>query len=146
MRKILVLGFVSVGLLSGCNSSEIYVSEAATDKTIMVPAGLSPVAKAIKKTFRSSGWKTFVTGGSVQTSGSGGAYVNINTKAKYPARYAAWAESRVFDYCLFPPSPMLRYDISIVDNVSGEEVAAFSGAACEPEIAERLEETLEPFL
>ena len=41
---------------------------------------------------------------------------------------------------------MLRYDISIVDNVSGEEVAALSGAACEPEIAERLEETLEPFL
>ena len=49
MRKLFVAGLISAGLLAGCNSSEIYVSEAATDKTIMVPAGLSPVAKAIKK-------------------------------------------------------------------------------------------------
>ena len=146
MRKVVVAGFVAFGLLAGCDSSEIYVSKSATDKTIMVPAGLSPVAKAIKETFRSAGWKTFVTGGSVQTSGSGGAYVNINTKAKYPARYAAWTDSRQVDYCLFPPSPQIRYDISIVDNISGEEVAAFNGVACGSKLAKKLEETLEPFL
>ena len=38
MRKLFVAGLISAGLLAGCNSSEIYVSEAATDKTIMVPA------------------------------------------------------------------------------------------------------------
>ena len=146
MRKVLAVGIVGLGLLAGCNNSEMYVSEPAADKTIMVPAGLSPVAKAVKKTFRSAGWKTFVTGGSIESNGSAGSYVNINTKAKYPARYAAWTKARQVDYCLLPPSPYIRYDISIVDNVTGEEIAAFNGAACEPRIAERLEETLEPFL
>ena len=141
-------GLVSLVLLTliSCNTSEIYVEKSALDKSIMVPPGLSPTAKAIKSTFREAGWTTYVTGGSIQTTGSTGKFVNINTKAKYPARYSAWAEGRTYDYCLFPPEPALHYDISIVDNVTGEEVAAFTGSACASKIGDEMVETLAPFL
>ena len=148
MRIFLAIGFIVVsGLLVGCSSSEseLYVQERATDKTIMVPSGLSATAKGIKNAFKKAGWKTFVSGGSAETSGSGGTYTNLNTKIKYPARYSVWAKSRVYDLCInFDDA--ISYDISIVDNVSGEEVAALAGRECEGAIENKITETLKSFL
>lgn len=147
MRKLLVLGLVAAGLLAGCGPTqeELYVAEPATDKTIMVPPGLSPTVKIVKKVFSEAGWKTFVTGASIETAGSGGKYVNVNTKAKYPARYAAWVSGNQYDLCL-TFKPAISYDISIVDNVTGEEVAAFNGRACSDDLEDKIKETLAPLL
>jgi len=140
------IALLSIAILASCGTeSELYVDGPAKNKSIMVPAGLSPTAKSLKNVFRSAGWQTYVTGGSYETTGSGGNYVNVNTKAKYPARYSAWAEGRAFDLCL-DFSKAISYDISILDNVTGQEVAAFSGSACERTIEKELKETLDPFL
>jgi len=146
MRKALVAGFIGLGLLAGCSESELYTTERATDKTVMVPAGLSSTAKGIKNVFKQAGWKTFVSGGSTETTGSGGKYINVNTRAKYPARYSVWANSRVYDLCIPRFNDAISYSISVVDNISGEEVAAFGGRACEHKLEKDLRETLSPFL
>ena len=141
-----LISLLSIAMLASCGTqAELYVDGPAKDKSIMVPAGLSPTAKSLKNVFRSAGWQTYVTGGSYETTGIGGNYINVNTKAKYPARYSAWAEGRAFDLC-WDFSKKIAYDISILDNVNGQEVAAFSGRACEQAIDEELKETLEPFL
>ena len=132
--------------LAGCGSdAEIYVAQPAKDKSIVVPSGLSATAKSVKNVFRGAGWQTFVSWASEQTTGSLGAFVNINTKVKYPARYTAKASGRTFDWCL-DLSDHVVYDISIIDNVTGEEVAAFAGRACEKQIEKTLKETLKSFL
>ena len=141
-----VISIVFLIFLVGCSQdAEIYISEPAKDKSIMVPAGLSATAKIIKNVFREAGWQTFVSGASEQTNGSFGPFVNINTKAKYPSRYTAKASGRVFDLC-FDLSDAVAYDISIIDNVTGEEVAAFAGRGCETQIEKTLKEALKPFL
>ena len=146
MYKIIAIFLVPLFVLASCGTeAQLYVDGPAEDKSIMVPAGLSPTAKSIKNVFRSAGWQTYVSGGSYETTGSGGKYVNVDTKAKYPARYSAWADGRVYDLCL-DFSKEIQYDISILDNVTGREVAAFNGRACERTIDKELKKTLEPFL
>ena len=46
----------------------------------------------------------------------------------------------------FDLSDAVAYDISIIDNVTGEEVAAFAGRGCETQIEKTLKEALKPFL
>ena len=148
MRKTLIVSIVALSLLAGCMGSdaELYVQEPATDKTVMVPPALSATSKVIKNLFRNAGWKTFVTGLSIQKTGSGGKYINVNTSVKYPARYSVWAESRVYDLCVPRLNEAIKYDISIVDNITGEEVAAFSGRVCDHKLEKEIGATLAPFL
>ena len=147
MKRILILGTIILGFLTGClgSNGEIYVQKPASDKSIMVPAGLSATSKAIKNVFKGAGWKTFVSNVSAETTGTGGEFVNLNTKAKYPARYSVWSKSRVFDICITFDSA-IKYDISIVDNVTGEEVAALTGRTCANRLEAELRKTLLPLL
>jgi len=133
--------------LQGClgGNSEVYIDGPAEDKSIMVPPGIRGVSGAVKRTFKSSGWVTYVTGGSVVSTGSVGKYTNVTTGVKYPARYSAFTDQQQFDWCI-TGSPALHYDISIVDNKTGHEVAAFSGSNCESAIEKELRETLADFL
>ena len=142
---IFLLSFL---VITACSNREVYISGPAVEKSIMVPAGLGGTAKAIKNVFRGAGWKTFVTGTSSQTTGTIGENVNLNTGRKYPARYSAYADSNPFDFCigLTGTGRAIHYNISIVDNVSGEEVAAFSGSECESNIEKNIREGLKDFL
>ena len=132
-------------LLSACVQSEVYSTAPAEERSIMVPAGLSGAAGGLKEVFREAGWETYVAGSGTQTTGSGGRYVNLQTRATYPARYSAFLSSNTVDFCI-DFSRYIAFDISIVDNVSGQEVAAFSGSACEAGIKRRLRSDLESFL
>lgn len=144
--KKLALVVALFGLLVSCGAAELYTEDRAVDKTIMVPTGLRPVPKAIKEVFKEAGWKTVVAGKSLVTSGtSNGSYVNLSTKTKYPARYSVLADSRPYDYCIDFTQKII-YDISILDNVTGEEVAAFSGWGCGARIKKKIRATLDPFL
>ena len=144
IRYLFVLATV---VLSGCMpQTQLYVSTPAIDKSVMVPAGLNPASKVIKTIFRNAGWKTYVTGAYVETSGTNDEYVNLNTKVRYPGRYSVLVESEVDDICLLTMTELIDYDIVIVDNVTGEEVAALQGRLCENDLKRTLRETLRPIL
>ena len=144
IRYLLVLTAV---VLSGCMpQAQLYVPTPAVDKSVMVPSGLNSASKAIKTVFRNAGWKTYVTGAYVETSGSNDDYVNLKTKVSYPGRYSVLVESEVDDVCLLTMTELIDYDIVIIDNVTGEEVAALEGRLCENELKKTLRETLRPIL
>jgi hypothetical protein len=143
MRLLLLL--VAVLGVAACVQSEVYTTERAVERSIMVPPGLGGAAGGLKNVFRDAGWTTYVTGTSAQTTGSAGQYVNLNTRTRYPARYSALLASDVVDLCL-DFSRYIAFDISILDNVTGQEVAAFTGTACERSIERRLREELASFL
>jgi hypothetical protein len=144
IRYLFVLAVV---VLSGCvPQAQIYVATPAVDKSIMVPAGLNSASKAIKTVFRNAGWKTYITGAYVETSGSADEYVNLKTKVSYPGRYSVLVESEVDDICVITMTELIDYDIVIVDNVTGEEVAALEGRLCENDLKRTLRETLKPIL
>ncbi len=145
--KPTLLAALSVIFLQGCmsGSNEVYFDGPAEDKSIMVPPGIRGISGAIKRTFKSSGWVTYVTGKSVVSTGTVGKYTNVTTGAKYPARYSAFTAQQQFDWCI-GGGPALHYDISIVDNKTGQEVAVFSGSNCEKAIEKELKATLAGFL
>ena len=64
----------------------------------------------------------------------------------YPGRYSVLVESEVDDICLLTMTELIDYDIVIIDNVTGEEVAALEGRLCENELKKTLRETLRPIL
>lgn len=145
MIKPITMAFFTMFALVGCVQSELYLDEPAVERSIMVPPGLSGAAGSLKEVFREAGWATYVGAEGTQTTGTGGQYVNLTSRATYPARYSALLNSNVVDYCL-DFSRLIAFDLSIVDNVTGQEVAAFSGSACERSIKNRISEELEGFL
>ena len=145
--KWITIGFAALAL-SGCSGTEarLYVEGPAEDKSILVPAGLSPGAKAIKDVFADAGWSIVVSGGAVQTVGTAGEFVNLRTSVAYPARYTATLSERWVDLCWTLRHDKIAYAISISDNVTGQEIAAFSGRECETDIQAKLKDTLLVFL
>ena len=141
MRKILgivVLGF----LLTSCatNEAQLYFDIDKTDKTIGMPAANVDLAGDIKNIFRKNGWKVLIVEtGSVQTKGKTGENTELETKSNSNARYILYLNQDHWDYC-FPSfkNKMIRYDISIVDNKSGEQVFFANGNDCQKKINEIL--------
>ncbi|MDA7440160.1 hypothetical protein N8710_01250 [Planktomarina temperata] len=150
MLKPWVIGIISLGALIGCmREQEVYVTGPAKVKSIMVPAGLSSPAKQIKSVFREANWQTFVAGRTAQTSGVGGQHVNLNTRVKYPGRYSLFADWSKWDFCLSSSKSIYDYNITVVDNNSGEEVLALTGReTCGPgqDLASHLKSTMAGFL
>lgn len=113
-------------LVSSCATNTItpYSKLDKSEKTITVPAGGG--ANAVLKTeLKKNGWSLKIDSSSLKTEGTGGSSVNQKTTVESDTRYRILT-SFTDDRCA-TCSCVRSYNISIVDNKSGEEVVAFDG-------------------
>ena len=138
---------ILVFLLFGCakHSSSYLKQIDNTTKTINVSTSNKHLFKDIKSIFRNNGWKVMVLDDKqFETIGSIGLDTNHETKIKNLGKYRIVIEQRQIDLCL-DFDPYIRYDISIVENETGEEVFLSEGQDCSKKIAEKLEVDLKDF-
>ena len=137
MKK--AIGIIILGLLlSSCatNEAQLYFAIDKSDKTIGMPAANVDLAGDIKNMFRNNGWKVLIVEtGSVKTKGKTGKNTELQTVAESNARYLLYLNQNHYDYC-FPTfdNKAIKYDITIVDNQSGEQVFSAEGNECEKKI------------
>ena len=105
-----------------------------TQKTITVPAGGHGLLGAIKDALRADGWKMSVDRGPIVTEGQIGTDTRLQQYDTFNTRYRLLVRGRQFDICL-NLDPALVYDISLTDNLNGQEVLTMSGRGCEGTIA-----------
>ena len=92
------------------------------------------------KMFRNNGWKVLIVEtGSVKTKGKTGKNTELKTIAESNARYLLYLDQDHWEYC-FPSltNKLIKYDITIVDNKSGEQVFSANGNDCRTKINEIL--------
>jgi hypothetical protein len=114
-------------LVSSCATNTItpYSKLDKSEKTITVPAGGG--ANAVLKTaLKNNGWSLKIDSSSLKTEGTGGSSVHQKTTVESDTRYrmlTSFTGDRRCATC----GCVRSYNISIVDNKSGEEVVAFDG-------------------
>lgn len=134
MKRVIV---ATVLLCSGCvisNSIQSYAPIDATSKTITVPTGSYGLLGILKTTLSEHGWRLAVYRGPEVIQGSTGTSTQLEKYDTFHTRYTLVVSSSKFDVCL-DFSPMVAYDISLVDNESGAEVLTMSGRDCEATVA-----------
>ena len=141
MKKLSLYVFL-VLMLSGCatNEAQLYFDIDKSDKTIGMPAANIDLAGDIKNMFRNNGWKVLIVEtGSVKTKGKTGKNTELKTIAESNARYLLYLDQDHWEYC-FPSltNKLIKYDITIVDNKSGEQVFSANGNDCRTKINEIL--------
>ena len=148
MKKILGILVLSL-TLSGCayQQSEYFKSIDTSVKAIGMPSSNKYVAYDLKKIFRENGWKVliFETGG-IKTTGQTGSNTNLTTTGQSNASYILYLNQNRWDTC-FPTftDAMIRYDISIVETKTGEQVFYQEGNDCRSKIQKKLKSELSPF-
>ena len=127
-----VLLFTVIAILAGCASSDVQLSEPIdqTDKTITLPPGSRLLLGPIKQSLKSSGWKIAVDRGPVRMVGAVGAQTDLETGITFKTRYRLVLNQRQTDFCLASGLPLVIYDLSLIDNRTGEEVMTASGRDC----------------
>ena len=129
MRAVVAIVFAAA--LAACASSNIQVSATIdqNQKTISAPPGNSLLLGPLKRALRSAGWHLNVNGATTRTVGTVGPATNLETGRVLPTRYRLALVQRQFDVCL-TGYPMVAYDLSLIDNASGDEVLTMSGRDC----------------
>jgi hypothetical protein len=129
--------------LAACVSSDVsvYGQVDQSDKTITVPPGNSLLVGAIKQRLQSSGWKLVVDAGPTRTVGTLGANTDLATGKSFRTRYRLVLRQSQFDICIIGGAA-INYDLSLIDNQSGEEVISESGHDCEARALEKFADAL----
>ena len=137
-------------LLVGCvyhQHAEYYKAINTSNKSIGMPASNKYVAYDLQKIFRENGWKILIvdTGG-VKTTGQTGSETSLTTKEQSNASYFVYLNQNRWDTC-FPTfgDALIRYDISIVEAKTGEQVFFQEGNDCRSKIQKQLKSALSPF-
>ena len=116
-----------------------------SNKTINATTSNVHLHKYVKALFREKGWKVIVLSKeNFETIGSIGDKTKLQTEKKIFAKYRLVIEQRQIDLC-FNFDPVMRYDLSIIENSTGQEVFLAEGQDCAKNIAEKLEIDLEKF-
>ena len=129
MRAVVIVIFAA-GLV-GCASSNIQMSATIDQgqKTISMPPGNSLLLGPLKQALRQSGWHVNVNGATVRTVGTVGQNTNLETGRVLPTRSRLALAQRQVDVCL-TGNPAIVYDLSLIDNATGDEVLTMSGRDC----------------
>lgn len=135
MKNILAL-CASIALLAACNAhtSETYSKIDTNSKSITVPIGGGGLKGALKKELVQAGWKMKVYQGPSVTEGHMGSRTKLTHYDTFNTRYSLYMESRQVDLC-FNLQPMVRYEISLIDNKYGAEAITMEGTGCTGKIA-----------
>jgi hypothetical protein len=134
MKRLVLALLISLTLaLTACLSPSIVQVNSQIDqsaKTMMVPAGNSLLIGSIKQRLQMSGWKLVVSGGPLRTVGTVGEKTDIQTSGTFNTRYTLLIRQIQFDMCLITQSPAINFDLSLIDNSTGEEILTQGGRDC----------------
>ena len=109
-------------------------------KTMIVPPGSFGLLGEVKDALVADGWSLTVNRGSVVTEGRVGATTRLETSRNFSARYRLHVADRKADTCI--TSGFYHYEVSIIDNESGQEVITLSGTNCGQAVVSRLRAAL----
>jgi hypothetical protein len=141
MQRIIVLSLVF--LLTACMSASDlrrYSDFDMTEKTMTVPAGGGLIAD-LKDVLKQDGWKLAIDRGpNIIEGGTNSQLKEFNT---FKTRYRLMVRYNQFDVCIGHFDPAENYNISLVDNNTGEEVMAMAGRACQGQIIDRFKKFIE---
>ena len=135
-------------ILTSCASyeSQLYSQIDNQNKTIGMPASNKYLAGDLKDLFRKYGWKILIVEkGDLTTEGTSGDDTQLKTNIDSNARYIVYLEQGWQDKCFNLKYDWIRYDLSIVDNQTGEQVFYAEGNDCQTKIIEQLETDLSAF-
>ena len=135
-------------ILTSCASyeSQLYSEIDNQNKTIGMPASNQLLAGDLKDLFRKNGWKILIIEkGDVTTEGTTGDNTQLNTNLDSSARYMLYLSQGWMDKCFNLKYDWISYDVTIVDNQSGEQVFYSEGNDCQTKIIDQLEIDLSAF-
>ena len=145
MKKILLSAVCCI--LSACVSADLrqYGTIDRTQQSITVPPG-SGLTAEVKDVFKQNGWKLVVDHGPQTIEGSIGQNLRLEKFETFNTRYRLILASIEVDTCLGHFDSLYRYDMSMIDNKTGEEIMVMGGRACESQIVDRIQKFLNPTL
>lgn len=127
--------FVAALALTACATNlQRYAQVDHDERSITVPFGGSGLTGQVKSKLAESGWRMVVYQGPDVVRGTANGTVDLQAANTFNSRYALFIDWHQYDLCL-NFQPMIRYDISLVDNESGTEVITMSGNGCEGDVA-----------
>jgi len=145
MKVRYLLFLICIFILIGCGTHNlrVYKPLIKNERSITVPPGGHALTGAIKDLLKKNNWTLYVDSENIMHEGKADKTVKITSKETFKSRYRLMASSHVYDTCsLISDNPAISYDISIVDNISGDEVMNLSGRGCQSHVIEKLEEWL----
>ncbi|MDY0882329.1 hypothetical protein ACFPL7_22330 [Dongia soli] len=142
MKKFILLAALC-SLLSGCVSANMhtYGTPDRSERSVTVPPGGGLTAE-IKEVFKRNGWTMVVDRGPQVTSGSLGSDTHLEKYDTFNTRYRLMLDYSQFDICLGHMDGAYNYNMSFVDNKTGEELMAMGGRACQSQILDKLQQFL----
>lgn len=131
-------------LLSGCatHNLEVYNKLDSSNKALTVPPGGGGLTGALKSALKKEGWDLAVYRGPRVTEGSIGDKTRLEEYGTFNTRYTLFVDYDQYDWRFPDFDPMYHYDISLVDNRTGEEVMTISGRGARTTIVKKFMETL----
>lgn len=133
--------------LSACltpGETQMYGTIDPTQKVMTVPPGDKGLVGAIKQRLARNGWKLYVDEGPVRAEEiANGNRKTTTAGVTYRSRYRLEVEQHFAnDSCIGSGDPVVYYDLTLIDNSSGQEVLAQSGQSCTGLIADKFVQAL----
>jgi hypothetical protein len=125
------LAFILTGL-AGCAASQLQLNSQfdASEKTITMPPGGALLLAPLKRDLKNAGWQITVESGPERTVGTLGEKTDLATGRTFLTRYRLMINQRQVDVCAGTGLPTVSYDLSVIDNQSGEEIMTQTGKDC----------------
>ncbi|MGJ0533828.1 hypothetical protein [Methylocystis sp.] len=125
--------FVILGAigLASCQSTSKFGSIDQSDRSITMPPGSAMLLGPLKQKFSEAGWRMSVDRGPDMIQGSIGEKTALASGATFLTRYRLLIKQRQYDICIVPiGGPAVDYDLSVIDNRTGEEIITQNGSSC----------------
>ncbi|PZP85949.1 MAG: hypothetical protein DI582_04445 [Azospirillum brasilense] len=96
----------------------------------------------VKQALAQRGWKMSVYSGPEVLEGSAGNNTRLKRYDTFNTRYSLLAESRQYDIC-FNGSPMIYYELALIDTKTGAEVVTMDGQDCQNDVVQQFVNAME---
>lgn len=133
-----IILIITMALLAGCATidTQVYSKIDPNRKNIRMPVGNDGINGKIKQLLRKNNYKIIVLNDQSVSSKKGNITIHKN---KNQVDYTFMITSEKIDWCL-NLERLYTFDLTVVDNLSGEEVLATSGKHCEKRILKEIQE------
>jgi len=131
MLKQLSVGVLLI-FLAGCGTHKVqfYGEVDRSDKTVMVPPGSEGLKGRLKQALAEDGWKLVIYRGPSVTEGEAGEKTKLLHYDTYNSRYQLVVSSYQYGSSCPGFGAAMNYDVSFIDNTSGNEVFTINGRGC----------------
>ncbi len=146
MKVRYLLFLICIFILIGCGTHNlrVYKQILPNEHSITVPPGGHALTGALKDLLKLDKWTLYVDTQTASYEGNKEPSISITSKRTLKTRYELIVTYSQYDICV--PSvqynPAINYDISIIDNIDGDEVMNLSGRGCQSHVIEEFEKWL----